>query len=114
VVLRIREGETGGLAEPGALIFFDLPRSPPSADMLGHVVVLETAARDVIARRLLRGSRRTLFDLEAPGGVMKDVPLLWAAHISAIIPPQQARRIPILGTSPAGRRCLAQSGQEES
>ena len=62
--------------------------------MLGHVVVVETDTDEVLVKRLLRGSKPGLYDLESVAGpVRSDARLRWAAHITAIIPPFQARRI---------------------
>lgn len=83
-----------GLADDGALIYFEDQRSAPSPDMLGEVVVLETDTDEVLVKRLLRGSRAGLYDLESVAGpTRRDARLRWAAHITAIIPPFQARRI---------------------
>ena len=83
-----------GVADDGALIFFEDQRTPPTPDMLGHVVVVETDTDEVLVKRLLRGSRPGLYDLESVAGPMRqDTRLRWAAHITAIIPPFQARRI---------------------
>jgi phage repressor protein C with HTH and peptisase S24 domain len=83
-----------GLADHGALIYFEYQRTPPTPDMLGHVVVVETDTEEVLVKRLLRGSRNGLFDLESLAGpTRRDCRLRWAAHITAIIPPWQARRI---------------------
>jgi transcriptional regulator with XRE-family HTH domain len=83
-----------GLADDGALIYFEDQRTPPTRDMLGQVVVLETETDEVLVKRLLKGSKRGLYHLESLGGPMrKDVRLRWAAHITAIVPPFHARRI---------------------
>jgi DNA-binding XRE family transcriptional regulator len=83
-----------GVADDGALIYFEDQRTPPTPDMLGHVVVVETDTDEVLVKRLLRGSRPGRFDLESVAGpVRQDARLRWAAHITAIIPPFQARRI---------------------
>ncbi|WP_309089732.1 S24 family peptidase [Phenylobacterium sp.] len=83
-----------GVADDGALIYFEDQRTPPTPDMLGHVVVVETDTDEVLVKRLLRGSRPGLYDLESVAGPMRhDAKLRWAAHITAIIPPFQARRI---------------------
>ena len=83
-----------GVADDGALIYFEDQRTPPTPDMLGHVVVVEVDTDEVLVKRLLRGSRPGLFDLESVAGPMRqDARLRWAAHITAIIPPFQARRI---------------------
>jgi len=83
-----------GVADDGALIYFEDQKTAPSPDMLGHVVVVETDTDEVLVKRLLRGSRPGLFDLESIAGpTRQDARLRWAAHITAIIPPFQARRI---------------------
>jgi hypothetical protein len=83
-----------GLADDGALIYFEDQRTAPTPDMLGQVVVVETDNDEILVKRLLRGSRAGLFDLESVAGPMRhDARLRWAAHITAIIPPIQARRI---------------------
>ena len=83
-----------GLADDGALIYFEDQRTAPTPDMLGQVVVVETDTDEVLVKRLLRGSRGGLYDLESVAGPTRhDARLRWAAHITAIIPPFQARRI---------------------
>lgn len=83
-----------GLADDGALIYFEDQRTAPTPDMLGQVVILEIDTDEVLVKRLLRGSRPGLYDLESIAGPMRrDARLRWAAHITAIIPPFQARRI---------------------
>lgn len=83
-----------GVADDGALIYFEDQRTPPSPDMLGQVVVVEVDTDEVLVKRLLRGSRPGLYDLESVAGpARRDARLRWAAHITAIIPPFQARRI---------------------
>lgn len=94
VALRVSGHSMRGLADDGALIYFEDQRSSPSADMLGHVVVVETDTDEVLVKRLLRGSGPGLYDLESLAGpTRRDARLRWAAHITAIIPPFQARRI---------------------
>ena len=83
-----------GVADDGALIYFEDQRTAPTPDMLGQVVIVETDTDEVLVKRLLRGSRPGLYDLESIAGPMRrDARLRWAAHITAIIPPFQARRI---------------------
>lgn len=98
VALRIVGDSMRGLADNGGLIYFEDQRTPPSPDMLGQVVVVETEADEVLVKRLLRGSRAGRYDLESVRGPLrKDCKLRWAAHITAIIPPHQARKIIRLG-----------------
>jgi transcriptional regulator with XRE-family HTH domain len=92
--LRVAGHSMRGVADDGALIYFEDQRTPPTPDMLGHVVVVETDTDEVLVKRLLRGSRSGLYDLESVAGPTRhDARLRWAAHITAIIPPYQARRI---------------------
>ncbi|MBL8772670.1 MAG: helix-turn-helix domain-containing protein [Phenylobacterium sp.] len=92
--LRVVGHSMRGLADDGALIYFEDQRTAPTPDMLGQVVVVEVETDEVLVKRLLRGSRPGLYDLESIAGPMRrDARLRWAAHITAIIPPFQARRI---------------------
>ena len=94
VALRIVGHSMRGVADEGGLIYFEDQRTPPTPDMFGHVVVVETLEGEVLVKRLLRGSRSGRYDLESViGPVRKDARIRWAAHITAIIPPHQARRI---------------------
>lgn len=94
VALKVAGHSMRGLADDGALIYFEDQRTPPTPDMLGQVVVVETSDDEVLVKRLLRGSRPGLYDLESVAGpTRRDARLRWAAHITAIIPPFQARRI---------------------
>lgn len=93
-VLRVVGGSMPGIADEGSLIFYEETRSPPTPDMLGHVVVVETADGDVLVKRLLRGERKGVFDLESIGApLLQNQRLKWAAHIQSVVPPFQARRI---------------------
>jgi transcriptional regulator with XRE-family HTH domain len=99
VALQVAGHSMRGLADDGALIYFEDQRTSPTADMLGQVVVVETEGDEVLVKRLLRGSEPGRFDLESIAGPTRhDARLRWAAHITAIIPPYQARRILIRGT----------------
>ena len=94
VALRVVGHSMPGVAEDGGLIYFEDQRTPPTPDMFGHVVVVETDADEVLVKRLLRGSRAGRYDLESVAGPTKEnCKIRWAAHITAIIPPHQARRI---------------------
>lgn len=94
VALRVSGYSMPGIADDGALIYFEDQRSAPTPDMLGQVVVVELDTDEVLVKRLLRGSRPGRYDLESLAGPTRsDAKLRWAAHITAIIPPFQARRI---------------------
>lgn len=94
VALRVTGHSMRGFVDDGGLIYFEDQRTPPTSDMLGHVVVVETDTDEVLVKRLLRGSHRSRYDLESiVGPTRRDCKLRWAAHITAIIPPHQARKI---------------------
>ncbi|WP_304165727.1 S24/S26 family peptidase [Phenylobacterium aquaticum] len=98
VALQVAGHSMRGVADDGALIYFEDQKTSPSPDMLGHVVVVETDTDEVLVKRLLRGSEPGRFDLESIAGPTRhDARLRWAAHITAIIPPFQARRIIVSG-----------------
>ncbi|MFC3077724.1 helix-turn-helix transcriptional regulator [Phenylobacterium terrae] len=94
VALRVVGESMRGLADDGALIYFEDQRTPPTPDMLGQVVVVETDTDEVLVKRLVRGSKAGVYSLESlDAPVRADVRLRWAAHITAIVPPFHARRI---------------------
>lgn len=94
VALLVKGQSMRGLVDDGGLIYFEDQRTPPTLDMLGHVVVVETDTEEVLVKRLLKGSQADRFDLESVSGpIRRDCRLRWAAHITAIIPPYQAGRI---------------------
>lgn len=98
VALQVAGHSMRGVADDGALIYFEDQKTSPTPDMLGHVVVVETDTDEVLVKRLLRGSEPGRFDLESiVGPTRHDARLRWAAHITAIIPPFQARRIIVSG-----------------
>jgi len=98
VALQVSGHSMRGLADDGALIYFEDQRTPPTPDMLGQIVVVEMDTDEVLVKRLLRGSEPGRFDLESLAGPTRhDARLRWAAHITAIIPPFQARRILVRG-----------------
>jgi hypothetical protein len=62
-------------------------------------VKAQTDGDEVLVKRLLRGSAPGVYDLESlVGPTRHDARLRWAAHITAIIPPFQARRVLIRGS----------------
>lgn len=83
-----------GLADDGALVYFEDQKNPPGPELLGYAVVLETDDGQVLLKRLLKGSSPEFYDLESINGpTLADARVLWAAEVTAIIPPRQARRI---------------------
>lgn len=94
VALKVVGHSMRGLADDGSLIYFEDQRTPPTAEMIGKVVVVETEDDEVLVKRLLRGSRPGLFDLESlEGPPIHDVKIRWASLITAIVPPYVAQRI---------------------
>lgn len=87
------EGYSMGFLADGALVFYS-DRLPPSEDMLGLIVVVETEDGEVLLKKLLRGSGPGLYDLESINGkTIRDRRLKWAAHIDSLVPPWRAKRL---------------------
>lgn len=83
-----------GIADEGALLYFEEQVTKPTKDMINRIVIVETQDGEVLVKRLLRGSEKGLFDLQSiVGQTLEDVRIKWAAHITAIIPPIQAQKI---------------------
>jgi DNA-binding XRE family transcriptional regulator len=83
-------------AADGSIVFYDDRRDPPTDDMLGEVVVVGLEDDRVLLKRLLRGSpnKPGCYDLESFNGErIPDQEIAWAAFVSAVIPPRQARKI---------------------
>lgn len=101
VALEVDGHSMRGFADDGALVYFENQHTPPTDDMIGEIVVVQVARgddptddEDVLVKRLQRGSEAGLYDLESiVGPVLKDVAIRWAAEITQIIPPRQARRL---------------------
>jgi DNA-binding XRE family transcriptional regulator len=94
VALDVRGDSMHTFAENGALIYFEDQRAPLDPELIGVPCVVETEDGRVLVKRPKRGSQPGLYDLESDfGPVMRDVRLVWAAEIIAVIPPRQARRI---------------------
>lgn len=92
--LHVRGHSMPGFAEDGALIYYEDRRDPPTEDMLGEVAIVGLDTGEVLLKRLLRGSRPGLYDLESIAGpTRRDARVVWAGRISAIIPPWKARQI---------------------
>ena len=94
VALEVVGHSMRGIADDGSLLYFNTQKLPPTPDMIGYPAVVETADGRVLLKRLLKGSRPGLYDLESINApTLEDVEIVWAAEITAIIPPKQARRI---------------------
>lgn len=94
VGLRVVGHSMRGVADDGALIFFENQQHPPTPDLLNYVCAVELSDGRVLVKRLLKGSRPGAYDLESiVGPTLADVTVRWAAEITAVIPPRQAARI---------------------
>jgi hypothetical protein len=84
----------GMYAPDGSLILYESRFDPPHEDMLGEVCVVGLLDGRMLVKRLLRGSRRGLFDLESiVGNTMKDQVVTWAAVVTQVIHPRHARHL---------------------
>lgn len=88
------EGYSQGFIADGCLIFYTEVHAAPTDDMLGQIVVIGTPEGYVLLKRLLRGSRPGLFDLESINGpTLRDQKVSWAAHVDSLVPPWRAARL---------------------
>lgn len=93
VALEVEGHSMRGFADDGSLIYFENQETPPTEEMLGHIVIVETEDGQVLITRLLRGQTKGRYDLESiVGPTMENQRLRWAAFPSAIIPAYYARR----------------------
>ena len=87
-------GYSQGFIADGCLIFYTEVHAAPTDDMLGTIVVIGTDDGEVLLKKLLRGSKPGLFDLESINGpMMKDRRVVWAAHVDSLVPPWRAKRL---------------------
>ena len=93
-----------GLADDGALIYFEDQRSSPSSDMLGQVVVVETDTDEVLVKRLLRGSAPGLYDLESVAGPTRRASAMKRRNMARLSRPASSMRMVTLVSSPSKNR----------
>lgn len=87
------EGESmHGVAEPGALVYYNDRHDPPTEDLIGLTCIVGLDDGRVMIKKLLRGRKPKHFDLysiSAP--LMQDARVIWAAPIMAVIHPFYAK-----------------------
>lgn len=94
VAVEVAGHSMGIYAPDGSLILYEDRQDPPREDMLGEVCVVGLPDGRVLVKRLLRGSKRGLFDLESiVGELMRDQRVEWAAVVSVVVHPRQARKL---------------------
>jgi hypothetical protein len=83
-----------GVADDGALLYYENLRNPPTETMIGELCVVGLLDERVLVKYLHRGRGPDLFDLEsAASPTIRDVKVQWAALVTAIIPRAQAKKI---------------------
>jgi transcriptional regulator with XRE-family HTH domain len=83
-----------GVADDGALLYFEEQHSIPTRDHIGRVVVCELETGEVLVKRLLKGDDKDLWDLESVAGpTLEGRRLKWVANITAIVPPPISQQI---------------------
>lgn len=95
-VVEVSGHSMGIYAPDGSLILYDNRHDPPHDDMLGEVCVVGLPDGRTLVKRLLRGSRRGLFDLESiVGDTIRDQRVDWAAVVQVVVHPRHAKRLRI-------------------
>lgn len=98
VALEVSGHSMNTFAPDGSLIFFEDQQTPPSADLLNEMCVVETEDGQVLVKLLKRGSAAGLYDLESEVGPrIHDVRLRWAAEVQVVVRPRHAQRLTIRG-----------------
>lgn len=89
------DGHSMGIYAPdGSLILYENRQDQPQDNMLGEICVVGLPDGRVLVKRLLRGSRRGLFDLESiVGDTIRDQKVEWAAVVLVVVHPKQAKRL---------------------
>lgn len=83
-----------GVADDGALIYFEDQHARPTSEHINRVVVVELDTGEVLIKRLLRGEQPGTWDLESiVGPIRHNVRIVWVASITAIIPPPVSQRV---------------------
>lgn len=89
--LMVRGHALRGVAEDGALLYFEKAESPEQ--LLNSAVVAKVLGGPIMVGRLLRGPNPGEYDLEPLSGPTKTVRLEWAASVIATIQPVLAGRV---------------------
>jgi hypothetical protein len=83
-----------GVASNGWLVYYDEVREPPTSDLIGELCVVGLPDERVLIKYLHNGRGPGLFDLESvTAPIMRDVEVLWAAGVTALIPQRTARQM---------------------
>lgn len=94
VALQVTGNSMRGVAQEGWLLYFDDQKAAPSTEMLGELCIVGLADDRVLVKYLHRGRGDGLYDLEsATAPTLRDVPVRWAALVTAIIPRPQAKKM---------------------
>jgi transcriptional regulator with XRE-family HTH domain len=92
--LRVAGHSMRGVADDGALIYFEGQHASPTRDHVNRVVVVELETGEVLLKRLLRGEEPGTWDLESiVGPTLQNVRIRWVASVTAIVPPPVSQRI---------------------
>lgn len=96
VAVEVAGPSMGNYAPDGSLILYRDRHDPPQDDMIGEVCIVGLPDDRVLVKRLQRGSKRGLFNLESMvGDTLKDQRVAWAAVVLVVVHPRQARRLKI-------------------
>ncbi len=96
VAVEIR-GDSLGSPFNGWTVYYDERRDPPTPDLIGQLCVVGLENGQILIKKLVRGRAPNRFDLwSATEGPLQDQVVLWAALVTAMLPPGQAMLEPVL------------------
>ena len=94
VAVQVVGDSCGEIYPDGSILWFEQQDTPPSPDMLGEIVVVETEEGHILVKRLERGEKKGLYDLKSVvGATLRGQRLKWAARILASVKPPTSRRL---------------------
>lgn len=94
VAVEVRGDSMRGIADEGWRVYYDDRRDPPNEGHLGRLCVVGLADGRVLVKKVYRGREPGLYDLESTNAAtLHDMPVQWAALVTAIIPEYTARGI---------------------
>jgi transcriptional regulator with XRE-family HTH domain len=94
VAVEVRGDSLRGVAEDGWLVYYDDRRDPITPDLLGELCVVGLEDGRTLIKTPYAGRGPGLFDLESTNATtIRDVPVRWAALVTAIVPRSPARKL---------------------
>lgn len=95
VAIEVDGDSIRGITQEGSLLYYEANQLPPGPEMLGELCVVALSDDRILIKYLHPGRGEGLYDLESgvAAPTLRDVPVRWAALVTAIIPRAQAQKL---------------------